>query len=121
MKYAEPLIGFLGFLWFSLNSLTRPENRGTWQLKASALCGVAGMAFFALVVYSRHVHGAHPVVALVRTILGGVTLGTFITLWLEGSADFFRKNQKTTRHDPGERQIRLWRGHFRKTRDIHDK
>jgi hypothetical protein len=101
MRYLEPLIGFLAFLWLSIGSLLAGRRLRDWQQKAQTLLGLTGMSFFGLILYgvvhteevrnSLHAHAFN----LFKTFLAGMSIGIFVTLWLEGSLNVFKKATKT--------------------------
>jgi hypothetical protein len=51
MRYIEPLIGLLAFLWFSIGSLLAGRNLRDWRHKAQTLLGLSGRSLFGLMLY----------------------------------------------------------------------
>ena len=93
MRYVEPLAGFLAFLWFAIDSLLGGRGRRDWEQKAQVLLGLSGMALFGLVLYGRYSAGPQRFYFL-KGFLGGLSVGIFITLWLEGSLNLLARLQK---------------------------
>lgn len=97
MQYLALLIGLLALLWFSIGALFSGRSLRDWQQKAQLLFGISGMSFFGLFLYamarseelrsSALSHALH----LARIFFGGMSTGIFVTLWLEGSANVFKK------------------------------
>jgi len=50
MRYIEPIIGILRFLWVLLAAIL-PKGRRSWQQSAEIVMALAGMALFGLVLY----------------------------------------------------------------------
>src|SRR5260370_30867344 len=84
MRYLEPLVGFLAFLWFSIAALLAGRGLRDWQQKAQILLGLSGMSLFGLILYGQYSLGPHAFYFL-KALLGGIVIGIFVTLWLEGS------------------------------------
>jgi hypothetical protein len=94
MRYIEPLIGFLAFLWLLTASVVADRSLREWQHKAEALLGLSGMALFGLILYEAVYVGEvrHPRVFIwCKALLGGISIGIFVTLWMEGSLNVFKK------------------------------
>ena len=96
MRYLEPVIGCLAFLWFLIGSLLAGRGRRDWQRKAEALLGLCGMSFFGVILYEElHPHSPLArILQLFRHYLTGIAIGIVITLWLEGSFNVFKKATK---------------------------
>jgi hypothetical protein len=84
MRYLEPLVGFLAFLWLSIGSLLSARGIRDWQQKAQILLGLSGMSLFGLILYERYSLSTHAFYSL-KALLAGIAIGIFVTLWLEGS------------------------------------
>lgn len=83
-------------VWFSVGSLFSGRNLRDWQQKAQMLLGLSGMSFFGLLLYevaqlrsSALTHALH----LARIFCGGMALGIFVTLCLEGSINVFKTKE----------------------------
>jgi hypothetical protein len=83
MRYIEPLVGFGFFLWFTLASWLAARSLRKWQERAQIILGLSGMALFGLRFYGESLYSN--TFNLLKVFLAGITLGIFITLWLEGS------------------------------------
>jgi len=83
MRYIEPIIGILAFLWVLLAAIL-PKGRRSWQQSAEIVMALAGMALFGLVLYGRFA-GSVRLFVFVKGLLAGISIGVFVTLWLEGS------------------------------------
>ena len=90
MRYVEPLVGFIAFLWFLIGSLLAARNPLDWRPKAQILLGFSGAALFGLILYERYTLGIHAFVSL-KALLAGIAIGIFVTLWLEGSLDVLNR------------------------------
>jgi|SRR5579859_3666252 len=103
MRYVEPLVGLLAFLWFLAGSLLVARRHGTWQEKAQILLGLCGTILFALILYGEQPR-THEFKGL-KMLLAGMTNGIFVTLWLEGSLNVLTRlksrESKRNREDPG--------------------
>jgi hypothetical protein len=93
MRYLEPSIGLLCFLWITIGALLAGRGTRNWQLKAQALMGLSGMSFFGLVLYVRWSPRGN-VFYTGRGLLGGIVLGIFVTLFLEGSWNPLKRYRK---------------------------
>lgn len=92
LRYLVPLVGVLGFLGLSMASLYPKPRLREWQHKAEMLLGLFGMAFFGLFLYGvarRNLHYWR----FTRGFLGGVVVGIFVTLLLEGSFRPFKRRE----------------------------
>lgn len=89
----EVLIGFLAFLWYSIGSLLADRGHRDWRRKAETLLGVSGMSLFGLILYTEEVRHSLPAHGfyVVKGSLAGISIGIFITLWLEGSLNLIRR------------------------------
>ena len=104
LRYLLPLIGVLCFLWISLASLyPKGSLRKEWQHKAEMLLGLCGMAFLGLRLYGVARHNLHDL-RFIRGSLAGLTLGIFVTLFLEGSFRPFKSwGGKSGQPEPPQR------------------
>jgi hypothetical protein len=95
MRYLEPLIGFLAFLWFLIACLLQGRGLRDWQHRAQALLGLSGMSLFGLILYGM-VHAEQSTYSFraPKMLLGGIAIGIFVTLWLEGSMNILKKAGK---------------------------
>ena len=87
MRYIEPLLGFLAFLWFLMASLLAFRRHRDWRGKAQILLGLCGLAFFGLILNGRFPSRTHifeRTFERLETLFAGISLGVFVTLWLEG-------------------------------------
>lgn len=103
MRYVEPLAGLLASLWFLVGSLPVARSHGTWQEKAQILLGLCGTILFALMLYGEQPR-THEFKGL-KMVLAGMTIGIFVTLWLEGSLDVLTR-LKSRRSKDREGEIR---------------
>jgi hypothetical protein len=95
MKYVEPVLGLLAFLWFSVTAFAvAPNGRRGWQRSAQIVLGLSGMAFFGLALYGRYFLGPKTFTSL-KAVLAGVSIGIFIALWIEGSMNPWRARKPT--------------------------
>ena len=94
IQYLLPVVGLLAFLWICVAALYPRPSLRRWQQKAQMLLGLSGMLFLGLRLYevarsARSDEAGSLVLAqelrLARVFMAGVTLGVFVTLWLEGS------------------------------------
>lgn len=89
MRYLEPLVGILCSVLFLIGALV--GGRG-WQRRAEVLLGLSGMSMFGLILYGVVDTEVHYFPwSLVKQLLAGVSIGIFVTLWLEGSANVFKR------------------------------
>jgi len=99
MRFLEPLIGFLAFLWLLIGSLLAGRYLRDWQHKAQSLLGLSGMAFFGLILYgvvrTEEARYYARLFSFSKTFLAGISIGIFVTLWLEGSFNVFKRGTKT--------------------------
>jgi len=97
VQYVLPSLGLLAFLLFLTATLLDGRRHPNWQHRAEALFGISGMFFFVLVLV--HNHARTPLyldpLRLVRVFLAGASVGIFLTLWLEGSFQRWKKRTKT--------------------------
>ena len=100
MRYLEPLIGFLASLWFLIASLLAARSRRGWQQKAEILLGISGISGFGLILYGQYSLRTHALYSL-KALLGGISIGIFVTLWLEGSLNLLTR-LKSRAHEPPE-------------------
>jgi len=110
LQYLGPLIGLLLFLWLSIGSLFPGRSPRDWQQKAQMLLGLSGMSFCGLFLYRvAHSEGLRSSVLthelfLARVFLGGMSLGIFVTLCLEGRFSVFKKQVgKSGQPEPPQR------------------
>jgi len=84
------LIGLLAFLGVLVGSLFSGRGVRDWQRKAQTLLGLSGMLFFGSLLYGVAYGVERPPSVLIhelrlaRAFLVGISLGIFVTLWLEG-------------------------------------
>lgn len=99
MRYVEPLVGFLAFLWVSIGSLLANRRLRDWRHKAQMLLGLAGMSLFGLILYTEQIRYSAPVHGFyfAKGTLAGMSIGIFATLWLEGSLNPFKTGTRTKR------------------------
>jgi len=103
MRYLEPLIGFLACLWFLMGTLLEGKSLRVWQQKAQALLGLSGILFFGFLLYDASQEGHVRYLRLFswsKAFLAGVSIGIFITLWLEGSLNLLKVVRQRFRHAP---------------------
>jgi hypothetical protein len=99
MRYLEPSIGFLCFLWLTVAAMWAAKRFRTWQAKAESLMGLSGMSFFGLVTYGRWTsRPAHEFLGE-EGLLAGIIIGIFVILWLEGSWNLLKRFR--SRHEHG--------------------
>ena len=105
LRYLEPLIGLLCFLWFSLASLylyLKGSIRER-QRKAEMLLGLCGMSFCGLRLYGVARGNLHDL-RLARVFLAGATIGIFVTLVFQGSFNPFKnRGGKSGQPEPPQR------------------
>ncbi len=77
MRYIEPIIGILAFLWVLLAAIL-PKGRRSWQQSAEIVMALAGMALFGLVLYGRFA-GSVRLFVFVKGLLAGISIGVFVT------------------------------------------
>lgn len=101
MRYIEPLLGVLAFLWFFLGSLLARNRLRDWRHTSQVLLGLSGMSLFGLMLYEaahtaelRHVR----IIVWAKAFLAGISIGIFVTLWLEGSLNLFKTARGRNRH-----------------------
>lgn len=101
VRYLEPLIGFLCFLWLTVAAMWAAKRFRTWQAKAESLMGLSGMSFCGLVAYRRWT--SRPAHEFLREegLLVGIIVGIFVILWLEGSWNLLKRFGKRSRHEHG--------------------
>jgi hypothetical protein len=99
MRYLGPVIALLCFLWYTIGALLEGRGLRNWQTKAEVLEGLSGMSFCGLVIYRWSSRMSILKFAGLEGFLVGITLGIFVTLWLEGSANILKKYWK--RGQPG--------------------
>src|SRR5436309_2533108 len=90
MRYLEPSIGLLCFLWLTIGALLAGRGFRKWQPKAEALMGLSGMSFCGLILFLRW-SPQTTAFYLEKGFLAGMTIGIFVTLWLEGSWNVLKK------------------------------
>jgi hypothetical protein len=100
MRYIEPSIGFLCFLWVTIAAPLAGSGLRTWQAKIEALLGLSGMSFFGLILYLRW--SARTNFFSGKGFLAGMVFGLFVSLWLEGSWNVFKKFAKKSQDHIGE-------------------
>jgi hypothetical protein len=100
MWYLEPLIGLLCFLWLMIGALLASRGSPNWQPKGEAFLGLSGTLFCGLVLYLRLSSRANAFY-IEKGFLAGMTIGIFVTLWLEGSWNLLKKLGKRRQPDAG--------------------
>ena len=100
MRYIEPSIGFLCSLWVAIAAPLAGSGLRTWQSKIEVLLGLSGMSFFGLVLYLRW--SSRTNFFSEKGFLAGMAFGLFVSLWLEGSWNLFKKFAKKSQDRSGE-------------------
>jgi hypothetical protein len=97
MRYVEPVVGFVLFLCFFLGALVGVQR--SWQRTAQLIMGLSGMAACGLILLRRISNHSGSLLAL-AALLGGIAVGIFITLFIEGTLNPVRGKGPT--RAPGE-------------------
>ena len=106
MRYVNLLIVFLASSWCSLHFLLPGRSFRDWREKAVTLLGACGMSFVGLSLYGIfHTDTQHATCGdtfyWAKGLLTGMSIGTFVSLWLEGSLVFFRIGKRKQNRDHG--------------------
>jgi hypothetical protein len=83
MRYAAPVVGIVVFLCFFAGVLARAER--SWQRTAQLILGVLGMATCGLFLLRRLSNHNGVLLGLTAVVVGGIAVGVFITLFVEGT------------------------------------
>jgi hypothetical protein len=102
MRYANLLIVFLGCLYLTLSSLFPRRNRRDWRQRATAVSGILGMFYAGLSLFGmRYVEEPQTQCIagffVTKGLLGGVSSGILLSLWMEGSLNLFKLLRRQTR------------------------
>jgi hypothetical protein len=90
MRYLEPLLAFVALLWLLMHSLLTTRAEREWQQKAEIILALCGLSLFGLIIYERYSSSTHAFYTL-KGFLGGISVGVFVTLWLEGSLNLLTR------------------------------
>ena len=83
MRYAGPVVGIVVFLCFFAGALAGAQR--SWQRTAQLILGVLGMADCGLFLLRRLPNHSGVLLGLAAVAVGGIAVGVFITLFIEGT------------------------------------